>query len=73
MDFKDKVLMARVKLNLSQSELAQKLNVAFSTISRWETGKTQPTRKDLMTFEQFCLENRLNFDKNPMKNNIEED
>lgn len=32
----------RTKLGLTQEELAQKLNVSFSTVNRWENGKTKP-------------------------------
>ena len=32
----------RAKLRLSQEELAQRLNVSFATVNRWENGKSQP-------------------------------
>ena len=32
----------RTKLKLSQEELAQRLNVSFATVNRWENGKAQP-------------------------------
>ena len=32
----------RAKLHLSQEELAQRLNVSFATVNRWENGKAQP-------------------------------
>lgn len=32
----------RSKLNFSQEELAQRLNVSFATVNRWENGKAQP-------------------------------
>jgi type I restriction enzyme M protein len=32
----------RAKLQLSQEELAQRLNVSFATVNRWENGKAQP-------------------------------
>lgn len=32
----------RAKLKLSQEELANRLNVSFATINRWENGKAQP-------------------------------
>jgi len=32
----------RARLNLSQEELANRLNVSFATVNRWENGKAQP-------------------------------
>ena len=34
----------RSKLNLSQEQLAARLNVAFATVNRWETGKSKPQK-----------------------------
>ncbi|MGH8279229.1 MAG: helix-turn-helix domain-containing protein, partial [Gammaproteobacteria bacterium] len=31
----------RAKLDLSQEQLAARLNVAFATVNRWETGKSK--------------------------------
>ena len=59
MDFRDKLLYVRIKLNLSQTELANKLNVSFSTINRWETGKVSPNRKAELALEIFAKENNL--------------
>ena len=33
----------RVKLGLTQEQLAQKLGVTFVTVNRWENGKTKPS------------------------------
>ena len=41
----EQLLHFRVQLNLTQTELAEKLNVSFATISRWENGKAKPTKK----------------------------
>ncbi|HET7921140.1 MAG TPA: N-6 DNA methylase, partial [Gammaproteobacteria bacterium] len=34
----------RARLNLSQEQLAKRLNVAFATVNRWETGKSKPQK-----------------------------
>ncbi len=34
----------RARLNLSQEQLAARLNVAFATVNRWETGKSKPQK-----------------------------
>lgn len=63
MEFKDKVIFARARLNLSQAKFGERLNVSLATICRWETGRVQPTNKDRIIFEQFCKENRITFDE----------
>ena len=54
MEFKDKLVFARAKLDLSQSELAKELNVSLPTVSRRENGKVNPTKKAKVVFMQFC-------------------
>ncbi|MBF0571837.1 MAG: helix-turn-helix transcriptional regulator [Candidatus Omnitrophica bacterium] len=34
----------RLENKISQEELAEKLNVAFSTVNRWLNGKSQPNK-----------------------------
>ena len=60
MEFKDRVLYVRAKLNLTQTELAKKLSVSFATINRWELGKTTPSKKAIAIFDIFCKENNIN-------------
>lgn len=43
-DYPKSLFNLRLKLNISQEELAKKLGVSFSTINRWETGKFEPTK-----------------------------
>ena len=62
MEFKEKLLYVRAKLNLSQTELANRLNVSFATINRWETGKVKPTKKAEYSFEMFCKEQNIKFE-----------
>ena len=62
MEFKDKLILARAKLNLSQEMLAKKLNVSYVTVSRWENGNNIPTKKSVATFNEFCKHNNVQFD-----------
>jgi len=62
MDFKDRLVFARAKLDLSQSELAKELNVSLPTISRWENGKVNPTKKAKVVFMQFCAKHKIEFE-----------
>ena len=52
-DYADAILKLRVKLNMSQQELAKYLNVSFPSISRWENGHYQPTK--LVKVKLLCL------------------
>ena len=63
MEFKEKILYARAKLNLSQVDLAKELGVAFQTINRWEQGKASPTRKAEYAFELYCKEKNIKFEE----------
>ncbi|HDS16303.1 MAG TPA: XRE family transcriptional regulator [Proteobacteria bacterium] len=38
----------------SQEEPAHAIGVSFSTVNRWENGKTVPSKPALRQFEQFC-------------------
>ena len=60
MEFSKFCLETRLKLNLSQEKMAQKL-VSFSTINRWENGKTLPQILTLRRFGKFCEENGIQF------------
>ena len=60
MEFKDQLVIVRARLNLSQEELAKRLSVSFSTINRWERGRSHPTRKAVYVFADFCRANGIN-------------
>lgn len=53
MEFKEKVIYIRAKLNLSQTDLAKILNVSYVTICRWECGKVTPTKKQNMQLSNY--------------------
>lgn len=38
-----KLKIARVMANMSQKEVAEKLNVSAVSLHKWETGKAEPT------------------------------
>lgn len=53
-NFAELVKNVRGQLSLSQEELAQSLGVSFSTINRWENGKTTPFKLARAQFDAFC-------------------
>ena len=59
MIFADKVKFVRIKLNLSQEDLARELGVSFATINRWENGSYNPSRLAKKAFEDFCQKKNI--------------
>lgn len=59
MIFADKVKFVRIKLNLSQEDLARELGVSFATINRWENGSYNPSRLAKKVFEDFCQKQNI--------------
>ena len=52
--FPELVKEVRRQLGISQEELAQELGVSFSTINRWENGKTTPFKLARAQFDAYC-------------------
>ncbi len=54
MVFSELVKYVRQELNISQEQLAHRLNISYSTVNRWETGKTKPLPVIKDRFIDFC-------------------
>jgi transcriptional regulator with XRE-family HTH domain len=51
----DEVLKTiRKELNISQEQLARDLNISFTTINRWENGRSVPSRLARMRLSEYC-------------------
>jgi transcriptional regulator with XRE-family HTH domain len=59
MNFSDIVKAVRVYLGITQEQLARDLNISFSTINRWENGRTIPSRLAKMRFIEYCLQRNV--------------
>ena len=62
MELKDIILQKRKQKNMTQEQLAEQLNVARQTISKWETGETIPdidSLKKLAVLLDFSIDNAL--------------
>ncbi len=64
MTFAEKVKFVRGKLQLSQIDLAKKLNVSNVTINRWEVKGIKPSFLVEQRFEDFCQKNDIVFEDN---------
>ena len=56
MEFKERLKELRISKNLSQMQLAIKLNLSQSAIAKWELGKTEPTASAIITIAKFFNE-----------------
>lgn len=45
----------RHQLGLSQEQFAQELGVTLSTVSRWELGRSQPSRLALLRLHEISI------------------
>lgn len=71
MSFADKIKFVRAQLLISQKELANLIGVNYVTISRWETGKLQPSFLTEKKFEKFCNNKKIKWiDQNKTVNKI---
>ncbi len=59
MSLGEAIRMSRQKAFYTQEAFAQKLNVALSTVNRWELNKAKPNMKAI---KAFCEENELNYE-----------
>ncbi|MGS0972249.1 MAG: helix-turn-helix domain-containing protein [Candidatus Izemoplasmataceae bacterium] len=59
MDYAKLIKSLRETLIISQTELAEILEVSFSTVNRWENGKHVPTIKIKRKIIDLCKENNI--------------
>ena len=51
----------RCKSLLSQEAFAKMLGVSFTTVNRWETGKSKPSFKTLRIIDEYCKSKNIDF------------
>lgn len=56
MSLGDAIKMSRQKALFTQQAFAQQLNVALSTVNRWELNKAKPNIKAMKKLKAFCDE-----------------
>src|SRR5947209_7189007 len=55
--FADTIRDLRKQLNLSQEQLAARLNVSYQTVNRWESGKVEPQKNQREAVQKLIEEN----------------
>lgn len=61
MNIMDQIKEIRLRLHLSQAELAAKLGVSFATVNRWENGRCEPSKIAVNAIKNLCAENDIDF------------
>ena len=62
MSLGEAIRMSRQKAFYTQEDFARKLNVALSTVNRWELNKAKPNMKAMKAIKSLCEENTLNYE-----------
>ena len=63
MSFNEEIKSIRQHSFLSQEAFARELNVSFSSVNRWESGKTKPNLVAMKNLKAFCERNSEDFGK----------
>lgn len=75
MDLGSRIKSERERLNISQDELAQRMNMTRQAISKWETGKSYPDIEKLLKLTEvfnLSLDELVKGDKSFQENLIKE-
>jgi DNA-binding helix-turn-helix protein len=62
MEFPKEIKRIRQRLFLTQKEFADIIGVAFSTVNRWESGRSKPNLKAMKSINTFCLDNNITYE-----------
>lgn len=62
MSFGYDIKTIRQKSLLSQEAFAQELGVSFTTVNRWESGKSRPSYKTMKLIDDYCKAHGIDFD-----------
>ena len=62
MDFPKEIKRIRQRSFLTQQEFANVIGVAFSTVNRWESGRSKPNLKAMKSINIFCVDNNIPYE-----------
>ena len=61
MEFPEEIKRIRQKCFFTQHDFAKEIQVAFSTVNRWEGGKAKPNLTAMKNIKEFCLRNDIEY------------
>ena len=61
MEFSQAIRQIRQRSLLSQEEFAKRIGVSFTTVNRWEAGKSKPSFKALRNIDDYCKKEKIDF------------
>ena len=61
MSFSEELKTIRQHCFLSQEAFARELNVSFSSVNRWESGRAKPNLTAMKQLKSFCDQQRIDF------------
>ena len=61
MSFSSSIKYIRQNSLLSQEAFAKELGVSFTTVNRWESGKSKPSYKAMKLIDEYCKKNSIDF------------
>lgn len=61
MGFPEEIKRIRQRCFLTQQDFAKEIQVAFSTVNRWEGGKAKPNLNAMKNIKEFCLKNDIDY------------
>ena len=61
MSFSDELKALRQHCFLSQEAFARELNVSFSSVNRWESGRSRPNLVAMKRIKAFCEKQNIDF------------
>lgn len=62
MSLGETIRITRRKAFYTQEDFARKLDVALSTVNRWELNKVRPNMKAMRAIKKFCEENGIAYE-----------
>jgi len=63
MSLGEAIRVTRQKAFYTQDSFAKELDVALSTVNRWELNKVKPNMKAMKAIKMFCEKNHLSYEQ----------